>query len=103
MSSNNWIQLSGLLSLLLLLATLGSHTATGQPLSPACPNKFDITKNSKTLQALYCASPNVDLSSSANDEEITHAIFVVHITGKTTVRFRSVATPVAETNCNPAP
>lgn len=78
MSNHNWIQLARLLSLLLLLATIGSHTASGQPLSQACPNKFDITKKSKTLQALYCATSNVDLSSSANDEKITHAIFVVH-------------------------
>ena len=86
-----WIQLSRQLplSLLLLLATIGSHAARGEDtqspaeeaLGPAtlCPNKFDIRKNSKTLQALYCSSSNVDLSSSNNeDETITHAIFLFH-------------------------
>ena len=54
-----------LLSLLLLLETICS----AQGSVARCSDTFSITRNSKTLKVLYCASSNVDLSSLADKDD----------------------------------
>ena len=79
--NNSACNLRKLLSLFLLLETICS----AQGSVARCSDTFSITRNSKTLKALYCASSNVDLSSSADtDDTITHVVFVVHGEARTT-------------------
>ena len=66
------------LPLLLLLAVLGTPWCFADPVAVLCGKSFDITQDSDTLQALYCADDDIDLSSDTVDDTKTAAIVLIH-------------------------
>ena len=63
---------------LLLLLAVGIPSCFAAPAEVLCGNIFDITQDSDTLQARYCADDGIDLSSGPTDVTKTAAIVIVH-------------------------